>query len=64
MKKRILSLLFTVIPYLIFAQEKGIDQQIDEVFGNATGWFVNFIFYQIPFSEDLQLYGCRGTWAF
>ena len=56
MYKKILSLLFMVTPILTFAQEKGLDQQIDEAFGNATGWFVNFIFYQIPFSENIQVY--------
>ena len=56
MNKKILSLLAMVMPILTFAQEKGLDQQIDEAFGNATGWFVNFIFYQIPFSEDIKIY--------
>ncbi len=56
MKKKLLSLLFLVIPFITFAQEKGLDQQIDEAFGNATGWFVNFIFYQIPFSDDVKIY--------
>lgn len=56
MKKKLLSLLFLVIPYLTFAQEKGLDQRIDEAFGDATGWFVNFIFYQIPFSENMKIY--------
>ncbi len=56
MKKKILSLLFLVIPFLSFAQNGGIDQEIDKVFGKATGWFVNFIFYQIPFSEDIKIY--------
>jgi len=56
MYKKILSLLFTVIPFLTFAQDKGLDQQIDEAFGNATGWFVNLIFYQIPFSDDVRVY--------
>ena len=56
MKKRILSLLILLVPFFTFAQEEGIDQKIDEIFGNATGWFVNFIFYQIPFSEDVKIY--------
>ena len=56
MNKKILSLLFTVMPILTFAQEKGLDQKIDEVFGNATGWFVNFIFYQIPFTDDIKIF--------
>lgn len=47
------------LPFLTFAQEiveKGLDQKIDEVFGSATGWFVSFIFYQIPFSENVKVY--------
>lgn len=56
MKKKLLLLLFSAIPFLSFAQEKGLDQQIDEAFGNATGWFVEFIFYQIPFSDTVSIY--------
>ena len=56
MYKKLLTILFSVMPVLTFAQEKGLDQQIDEAFGNATGWFVNFIFYQIPFTEDIRVY--------
>jgi len=56
MHKKILSLLFIVVPFLTFAQEKGLDQRIDEVFGNATGWFVDLIFYQIPFTENIKIF--------
>jgi AGCS family alanine or glycine:cation symporter len=56
MKKKLLSLLLLAIPMLSFAQEKGLDQQIDEVFGNLTGWFVNLIFYQIPFTDTISIY--------
>ncbi len=56
MKKKLLSILLLIIPFITFAQEKGIDQRIDEAFGNATGWFVNFIFYQIPFGENIKIY--------
>lgn len=56
MKKKFLSLLLLATPILTFAQEKGLDQQIDEAFGSATGWFVNFIFYQIPFSDTVSIY--------
>lgn len=38
------------------AQEKGLDQKIDEAFGSATGWFVEFIFYQIPFTPEISVY--------
>ncbi len=56
MHKKILTLLLMVMPFLTFAQEKGLDQKIDEVFGNATGWFVNLIFYQIPFTENIKIF--------
>jgi len=59
MNKKLLSLLFLVSPFITFAQEavkEGIDKQIDRAFGNATGWFVNFIFYQIPFTDTIKIY--------
>ena len=56
MKKKLLSLLLLAIPMLTFAQEKGLDQKIDEVFGDLTGWFVEIIFYQIPFSDTVSVY--------
>ncbi|MGV6829797.1 MAG: alanine/glycine:cation symporter family protein [Flavobacteriales bacterium] len=59
MKKLLLSIFTILAPILTFAQETtevGLDQQIDQAFGNATGWFVNFIFYQIKFSENVQVY--------
>lgn len=59
MKKYLLLLLSIFTPLLAFAneaQEIGIDQKIDQAFGNATGWFVDFIFYQIPFSEDVKIF--------
>ncbi|WP_456377528.1 alanine/glycine:cation symporter family protein [Lutibacter sp.] len=59
MNKKLLSLLLLVVPFITFAQEsveKGLDERIDQAFGNATGWFVNFIFYQIPFSDNIKIY--------
>lgn len=56
MNKKLLSLLMLATPFFTFAQEKGLDQQIDEAFGNATGWFVDFIFYQIPFTDTISIY--------
>jgi AGCS family alanine or glycine:cation symporter len=56
MSKKLLSLLFLAAPFFMFAQDKGLDQQIDEAFGNATGWFVEIIFYQIPFSDSISIY--------
>lgn len=46
--------LFSLFPFLLaftptFAQ--GIDEKINEVFGNYTGWFVELIFKEIPFGS-------------
>ena len=48
MKKRILSILFLVIPIVTFAQEKGLDQQIDEAFKPISDFFSEVIFFTIP----------------
>ncbi len=62
MKKFLLSLFTLLAPFLITAQDTiapeavGLDQKIDQVFGSLTGWFVNLIFYQIPFTEDIKIY--------
>ncbi|AOW20203.1 alanine/glycine:cation symporter family protein [Urechidicola croceus] len=56
MKKKLLSLLFLVVPFLTFAQEKGLDERIDQAFGSATGWFVDIIFYQISFGENVKIF--------
>jgi len=56
--KQILSLFVaTLMPIFTFAQETmGLDQKIDYYFGQATGWFVSLIFYQIPFTEDIKVF--------
>ena len=59
MKRFLLSILTLILPLLTFAQEAqemGVDQKIDQAFGDATGWFVSFIFYQIPFSDTVSVY--------
>ncbi|WP_345274669.1 alanine/glycine:cation symporter family protein [Flaviramulus aquimarinus] len=59
MRKYVLSILALIMPFLTFAQEAaemGIDEKIDKVFGDATGWFVSAIFYQIPFTDEISVY--------
>jgi AGCS family alanine or glycine:cation symporter len=59
MKKYFLSMFTLILPFLNFAQdvaETGLDQKIDQAFGNATGWFVSFIFYQIDFGSGIKVY--------
>ena len=47
MKKRLLSLLFLVVPMLTFAQEKGLDQKIDEAFKPVSDFFSKVIFFEV-----------------
>ncbi|WP_027136972.1 alanine/glycine:cation symporter family protein [Gaetbulibacter saemankumensis] len=54
MKKYLLSIFTLVLPILTFAQES-TSEKIDRVFKDYTGWFVDAIFYEIPFSETLNI---------
>ncbi|MEJ6793104.1 MAG: alanine:cation symporter family protein, partial [Lacinutrix sp.] len=59
MKKYLLSIFSLILPLLSIAQESsevGIDQKIDQVFGDLTGWFVEIIFYQIDFGGDVKVF--------
>lgn len=57
MKQLLALFIATVMPAFAFAQQAmGLDQRIDYYFGQATGWFVALIFYQIPFTAELQVY--------
>ena len=47
MKKKLLTLLLLIAPMLTFAQEKGIDQMIDEGFKPFSDFFSNVIFFSI-----------------
>ncbi len=53
--KYLIALAAVLLPFFQFAQDKGIDQQIDEAFGWATGWFVKIIFEVIPFTEEIKV---------
>lgn len=51
-----LFLAMALLPFMSYGQEIGLDKQIDNAFGAATGWFVKLIFYQIPFTEDVKVF--------
>ncbi|MFK8046031.1 MAG: alanine/glycine:cation symporter family protein [Crocinitomicaceae bacterium] len=55
MLKKLTVFTLSLFPYLLSAQEKGMDQKIDETFGDLTGWFVNLIFFEIPFTDKIQV---------
>ncbi|HKK87793.1 MAG TPA: amino acid carrier protein [Saprospiraceae bacterium] len=51
----LLSVSATMLPLAVIAQEQNLSEKIDQVFGQLTGWFVNAIFWSIPFSEQWQV---------
>jgi AGCS family alanine or glycine:cation symporter len=55
MKKKLLSLLLLVAPIITFAQEKGLDQKIDEAFQPVADAFFNLIFFPIYKSDTLEI---------
>ena len=55
MRKQLLSIFTLLIPIITFAQEQTTSEKIDAVFSKYTGWFVEGIFYEIPFSETFQI---------
>ena len=55
MKKYLLSLITFLIPIITFAQDTTASEKVDEIFRKYTGWFVELIFYEIPFSESFQI---------
>ena len=55
MKKKLLSLLLLAVPVFTFAQEKGLDQKIDEAFQPIADAFFNFIFFPIYKSDTLEI---------
>lgn len=54
MKKILLGIFALISPFLIFSQES-TSQKIDTIFKDYTGWFVEAIFYEIPFSDDFRI---------
>lgn len=49
------TLLAILLPIFNFAQDQSLSEVIDEKFGDYTGWFVNAIFYSIPFTEEISV---------
>lgn len=54
MKNYLLSILTLLTPFLTYAQES-TSEKIDRLFKDYTGWFVEAIFYEIPFSETYKI---------
>lgn len=54
--KKLLLLSLSLLPFINFAAEQGLDEQIDQKFGELTGWFVSLIFYKIKFAEGVEVF--------
>ena len=54
MKKYFLSIFTLIIPIITFAQESTAEK-FDAVFKKYTGWFVEGIFAEIHFTDDIQI---------
>ncbi|WP_438962723.1 alanine/glycine:cation symporter family protein [Nonlabens sp.] len=50
-----LSMLVFLLPLMTFAQERSTSDLIDEKFKSWTGWFVELIFYEIPFTDTVKI---------
>ncbi len=53
MKKSLLSFLLFLSPILLFAQDKGLDQQIDEAFKPVSDFFTDVIFFLVWEDPDI-----------
>ena len=51
MKKRLLSLLFLAVPFLVNAQDKGIDEKINDAFMPFATWWEGFVLTSVPIGE-------------
>jgi len=54
MKRFLLSAFALMLPILNFSQQT-TSQKIDQTFKDYTGWFVEAIFYEIPFSDQYKI---------
>ncbi|MEL0644768.1 alanine/glycine:cation symporter family protein [Olleya sp. Ti.3.14] len=54
MKKYLLSMFTLILPLLTFAQDSTADN-IDAIFKKYTGWFVEGIFSEIPFTDTIKI---------
>ena len=54
MRRYLLTIFTFILPLITFAQESA-SEKFDRIFKEYTGWFVEGIFYEIPFSENYRI---------
>lgn len=52
MKKYLLSIFTIILPFLTFAQEKGIDEKINDAFMPVATWWEGFILSSVPIAGN------------
>lgn len=52
MKRKILSLLFMILPIITFAQDKGLDQKFNDAFKPIADAWGGFVFYPVSLGES------------
>src|SRR5690625_7923767 len=55
MRKSLFVGLSVFMPAFLFGQNSQSDSQFDAVFRKYTQWFIDFIFYEIPFAEAFKV---------
>src|SRR5690625_4312805 len=55
MRKSLFVGLSVFMPAFLFGQNSQSDSQFDAVFRKYTQWFIDFIFYEIPFAEEFKV---------
>jgi len=51
MKKYFLSILCVLLPIITFAQEKGLDEKVNDAFMPIADWWEGFILTRVPIGE-------------
>ena len=56
MKYRLLTILTLILPLLTFAQEKGLDERVNDAFMPFATWWEGFVLTAIPIGEIQYAY--------
>jgi len=52
MKKYLLSIFALILPFLTFAQDKGLDERVNDAFMPVANWWEGLVFYPIPIAGN------------
>ena len=55
MKRKILALLFAILPVLTFAQDKGLDERFNDAFRPVADAWGGIVFYAVQLTDDVSM---------